>query len=557
MNILFIGAIDASGGYLATWRIVVFTVLFFLWAWVGQWMDTDTAIVHTKRSFWNSLYVGAGVGALLLWFLLPTDIFAVQLLFFLVIWLTITIVYVLHRNARVSKQERILTPEHLRFVFSREEQRQASKLRLVFISANNNELPLPRRDEGEYMGYVVAEELIHDIWLRRASRAKFVVRGENYVSQYVIDGVATKGNEQPREEGESAINYLKAVAGLDVKDRRRPQAGRFWIITEGGNKAELRLGTAGSTLGEQMTVDRIEEAQTLKLDALGFNSDQLAQMKQIIQGDPGLVLVSGPAGSGVTTSLYGIVRHHDAFIQNINSVETEALYEIDNITQNIVQKSNDPKGAARQLQSVLRSDPDVVMAGFCDSKDMAQVATQAVLGGKRIYVAMAAANIFECIRAWLEMANNSERAAKTLAAVTCQRLVRILCPECRQAYTPDAALLKRLNLPAAKIRQFYRPPTEFEYDKRGKPILCPHCQGTGYYGRTAVFETLFITDVLRDLIRKNAPVNTLRAQARKDRMLYLQEQALRKVIEGTTSIQEVLRVTVEKKQERKPEKKRE
>ena len=106
--------------------------------------------------------------------------------------------------------------------------------------------------------------------------------------------------------------------------------------------------------------------------------------------------------------------------------------------------------------------------------------------------------------------------------------------------------MRKLNLPADKIKHFFRPPTEFEYDKRGNPILCEYCQGTGYYGRTAVFETFFINDAVRQLLRDKTPLNTIRNQCRKERMLYLQEQALRKVIDGTTSIQEVLRVTVEK-----------
>ena len=545
MDTLLLGAIDTAGGYLATWRVAVFAVLFLLWAWVGQWMDTDTGIVHTKRSFWNSLYISCGIGALALWFLLPTDIFIVQLLLFIVIWLTITVTYVVHRNARVPTKERVLTGEHIRFVLSREERAKTSDQRLVFISANENELPIPMRDEDEYMGYIIAEELVHDAWVRRVSHAEGTLQGDNYVFHYLIDGVVSKGMEQTREDTEPAINYLKAVAGLEVQDRRRPQSGKFWIVAEGGDKIEMRLSTAGSTRGEQVVIDKIEEARVFKMDALGFNSEQLAKMEEIVNGGSGVVLIGGEAGTGVTTSLYGIVRQHDAFIQNINSVEQEPLYDMDNITQNFVQKSSDPKAAARQLQSVLRSDPDVVMIGFCDSKEMAQVATQAATG-KRVYMVVKGGNTFECVRDWLGMVGNLERVAQTLMAVTCQKLVRQLCPECREAYTPDANLLKRLNLPANKIRQFYRPPAEFEYDKRGNPILCEYCQGAGYFGRTAVFETLFVTDTLRDLIRKNAPINTVRAQARKERMMYLQEQALRKVIDGTTSIQEVLRVTAKK-----------
>ena len=144
------------------------------------------------------------------------------------------------------------------------------------------------------------------------------------------------------------------------------------------------------------------------------------------------------------------------------------------------------------------------------------------------------------------MVGRPEAVAETLLGVTNQRLLRKLCLECRQAYVPDAKLLRRLNLPVDKIKQFFRP-GEVEYDKRGHPLVCEQCQGTGYYGRTGVFETLLLTEGLRKLIQENAPINAMREQYRKDKMLYLQEEALRKVIDGTTSIQEVLRVTTEKK----------
>ncbi len=533
-----------AGSYLAIWKVIIFLALFGLWAWVGQWLDKDVRIAHTQRNFWNNGYLIAGITVLALWILLPTP-FIVQVLMFLVIWLTILITYILHRNARVLPEEQLFTADHLRSLMSRQSRNKQAQNRLVFISSHGNELPIPLRQDAEYEGYVAAEDLIYEIWRRRVSCAEILPMGETLQLRYTIDGVKGIAGEKDRSEMDAMFTYLKAVAGMDIKDKRRPQNGPFSIRTDEGRIA-YQIKTAGSTRGEQMRIERSEEYAALKLDALGLNPDQIEQLQAAIEQKPGVVIITGPEDSGVTTTLYAVARNHDAFIQNINSLERDILTELDNITQNIVEENANAETAARQLQSLLRKDPDIVLSGFCDSKEMARIITQAAREGKKLYAAYNANNTFDALNQWLAWVSDSPKVADTLLAITCQKLIRVLCPQCREAYVPDASILRKLNLPADKIKHFFRPPTEFEYDKRGNPILCDYCQGTGYRGRTAIFETFFINDAVRQLLRENTPLNAIRNQCRKERMLYLQEQALRKVIDGTTSIQEVLRVTVEK-----------
>jgi len=543
LNIIIAESFE-PGNYLAVWKIVIFLIFFGIWAWFGGWLDKDTPLVRTNRTFWNNTYLGLGGLAIMLWLVLPAP-FIVGMLLYLAIWLTCIIAYIMHRNARVTVPERIFTLEHFKQIASRQGKREP-KQRLVFISANKNELPMPHRQDIEYDGYIVAEELLYDATWRRVSTAEIVPVGDNFQTRYVIDGVLGLADERPRAEAELAIAYLKAVADLDVKDRRRPQNSAFDIRIE-GNTVKWKIYTAGSTRGEQMRLERIERAQTLSLDALGFNEAQLQAIEEVVAKGEGIMLVCGAKGAGVTSTLYGILRRHDVFIQNVNTLEKKILTDLDNITQNVVDEhTSDPEVSARQLQSVLRGDPDVVMVGFCDSAEMAQLATETARDGKKLYFGLEAPTTFHCLQQWVKLVVDSEKVSQTLLAITAQKLVRKLCTECREAYSPDPGLLKKLNLPVGKIKQFYRPPAEPEYDKRGKPIICENCQGTGYFGRTAVFETLIINDNLRQLIRDKAPINAIRAQCRKDRMLYLQEQALRRLIDGTTSIQEVLRATTER-----------
>lgn len=539
------------GHYLAIWKVIVFMIFFGLWAWVGPWLDKDAPAIKANRTFWNNIYLGTGVATLLLWFILPAP-FIVELLFFLVVWTTVVVIYVMHRNARVPAEERILNWDHIQSLFARESQEGPSG-RLVIISANKNELPIPHRQDAEYRGYYLAEQLIQDIYMRRVSLAEVIPVGDEFQLLYTIDGVKGKAGARVRDDAEQMIAYLKAASSLEVKERRRLQEGQFSIRIDEAS-AEWKVNTAGSTRGEQISLERVQQAQTLNIEALGFDADQLEGARKAIEYERGIVLVCGTAISGVTTTLYSMVRRHDAFIQNVNSLEIDLLTELDNITQNIVEKEAGGKSGGRQLQSVLRGDPDVVMVGFCSEREMAQYGTQAALEGKKLYFGLAQPTTFHGLQEWIKMVGDNEKVAQTLIAVTSQKLMRKLCPQCRQAYSPDPNLLKKLNLPADEIKQFFRPPPEIEHDKKGRPIVCPHCQGTGYFGRTAVFETLFVSESVRELIKGGSPINAIAVQCRKERMLYLQEQAIRRVIDGTTSIQEVLRVTVEKNTERAPSK---
>ncbi len=536
----------ALGGYIAIWKVIIFLILFGLWAWVGQWLNRDATTVNTNRSFWNNLYAGSVSFIILLWYILPAP-FIVHVLLFVIVWAMITIIYILHRNSRVPKNETIFTRDHIKWLIERRNRKKRTEQRLVFISVNDNELPVPYPDDPEYPGYILAEEFLHDLWRRRVSAAELVPAGENYKIKNVIDGIPSVVGEYTAEQSEQCIRYLKAVAGLDIADRRKPQSGSFFTIRTGNVTTGWRIKTSGSTRGEQLQLERVEKTTIYKLNELGLHQDQIELVEKAIEKPEGIVLVSGPKGSGVTTTLYGMIHHHDAFIQNIHTLEMKPLAELDTITQNIIDDSTG-ETHARQLQRVIRSDPDVVMVGFCDEPDMARTGTKAAIyDNVKFYYGIEALNIFDALKSWLEMVRDKEKVAQTLVMVTCQRLIRILCDECRQAYNPDSKLLKKLNIPVNSNTQFYRPPAEVEYDKRGNPILCPKCQGTGYYGRTAVYETLFINDEIKQILKETASIKDIMVLCRREKMLYLQEQALRKVIDGTTSIQEVIRVTSEKK----------
>ena len=189
---------------------------------------------------------------------------------------------------------------------------------------------------------------------------------------------------------------------------------------------------------------------------------------------------------------------------------------------------------------MLRRGPDIVGVEGCEDSQTAKLAMAAAQDGKIVYATMGAASVAQTVEKWLKLVDDKKTMGETLAAIVNQRLVRTLCTECRQPYQPKAELFKKFNIPTNAIQTFYRP-GEIEYDKHGKPIVCEKCQGTGFYGRTGLFETIRITDDLRRVIASAKTAQEIVTAFRKSGMLYMQEQAIKKVTMGTTSINEIIR----------------
>lgn len=367
---------------------------------------------------------------------------------------------------------------------------------------------------------------------------------EKYRLVFRIDGVATERQDGlSPEDGENMFRFLKRIAGLNVEEIRRPQTGRIQaaLLSQGGVPGIAEVHTSGTTAGERLRL-RIQSGPVLmRLHEIGIAPQRIERLKHVLAKHNGLVLLSAPPQHGLTTTQYAVLRGHDAYMNNIHALERRPLVELDNITQHQYTGSNTDVNYARMLQTVLRREPDIVMIGECEDRETAMIATRAAVQGRKIYMGIHARDSFEALTRYVSLLGDNRQVAKALLGVTNQRLVRILCTECREAFEPDPATLKKLNLPASKIEHFYRPPTEIKRDRRGREIPCSNCQGTGYVGRTGIFEVLPIDEAVAKLIAEGAPINRIKAQCRKNKMYYVQEEGLLRVIDGTTSMNEVLR----------------
>ncbi|MGD8786495.1 MAG: ATPase, T2SS/T4P/T4SS family, partial [Phycisphaerales bacterium] len=278
------------------------------------------------------------------------------------------------------------------------------------------------------------------------------------------------------------------------------------------------------------------------LSDIGLMPEQYGRLEQFRQIKQGVFIISGPKKSGITTTLYALLRGHDAFINNINTLERQPSNKLPNITQHVFNLSDTGTTTfAKKLQSVVRMGPDIVGVGECEDAGTAQIACAAAQDMKIMYVALQADSVIQALAKWLKFVGDRQLVAGTLLGISNQRLLRILCKECKQAYAPDKELFKKFNISAEKTKVLYRAGKEI-YDKRGKASTCQHCQGTGYFGRTGVFEIITLDNELRKTLSRTKSLPEIGAQFRRAKMLYLQEQALRKVISGTVAINEMIRV---------------
>ena len=543
-----------SGGYISYVRIIIVLLAITPWLMFCQWVDQDTRFVRRlNRETWNGVVLGGGVVGLVLWLFLPWQTAGLFTAGF-ALWFVVTVatcgLYVIIRNGQVDAAARVFTPRHLKTCLANITKKKESKMdaveRVRLNRHNGERVPVPD-DPAQTDAYEAAQNLLFDALWRRASDLELRLGTNGYRLMYRIDGVATPRNDLLEfPVAQQAVTFIKTIAGLEVEERRRPQVGSIGgVISESkARMTDIEVRTSGTTQYESLVLRIVGDEQRLRVGDLGLTAPQKELLDALAAKPSGLMLLSGPRGSGVTTTMYALLRTHDAFMQNLLTLEQKPLMDLENITQHIYDAGKHEATFSRQLQTVLRREPDVVMISDCMDRETAHLAVRAAQDGKKVYVGIPAKDSFDALKKLISLAGDTDLVANALLAISGQRLVRKICIACRQAYKPDPMLLKKANLPIDKISHFYRPPRPEEWvDEKGKPKgACPNCQMTGYFGRTGVFELLEVNDSIRELIRTGQPVNTMRLQARRNGMLDLQDVGLRKVVEGITSMNEVIRV---------------
>ena len=356
--------------------------------------------------------------------------------------------------------------------------------------------------------------------------------------RYRLDGVlvdiaAVRGVEL----AEQIISRIKVMSELDIAERRIPQDGRFKIAVN-GRPIDFRVSIIPSIFGEDAVL-RILDKQALtkmsglRLDVLGFDSHIVTALRRLSALPYGMLLVTGPTGSGKTTTLYAAISETQTGRDKIITIEDPVEYQLAGVLQIPV---NEKKGLtfARGLRSILRHDPDKIMVGEIRDPETAQIAIQSALTGHLVFTTVHANNVFDVVSRFVHMGVDSHGFVSALSAVMAQRLVRIICEQCSEAYMPARELLEESRLSVVLSASF----------KFRKGRGCGHCRGTGYHGRKAVGELMVLNDEIREAIVNRVPVRQLKELARQAGVQLIRSAALELVRRGQTTIEEVNRVTI-------------
>jgi len=527
---------------------VLVVATFIPWAWlVSSRLEKDARYFHLDVKKWNAAFMAGGIAALAVVLFVP--IFWVGWPLSMLVLMAPVLLYWKLRNAAVPEGRQFtLSSESLSGAMAERQAKRAMRdAVLVFADSTKAERQIPQKEDPAYAIHMLAEELVGPALESRASSVELAVTRDGAASAQTVDGIRYKRDRMTAEQALKLVDFLKGLAGLDVEDRRRRQRGACRVRGPEG-RHDLTVITAGSSNGLTLRIEIDRQNQISRpFDQLGLLESQRAAFDPLLREEErhGIVLVSAPAGQGLRTSVLSMLARHDAYTSNIKSLEREVELELDGVDHVRYDATNREADYATQLQSILRRDPDVVQAGFVLDPETAKVATAPGMDGPLIYVPMRAGTIADALRQWVKLVGDAKTATKALRIVTTQRLLRTLCPSCRQAYQPSAEQLAKLRLPADKVQQLFRPSGQVLV--KNKPEACPICRGTGYLGQTGIFEVMVVDRAMRKMLA-DGDLKGAYAQARRDKMLFIQEAAIRKVATGETSLEEVARVTAPPKE---------
>jgi type IV pilus assembly protein PilB len=384
----------------------------------------------------------------------------------------------------------------------------------------------------------LVETIIFTALERRASDIHIEARDAEVAVKYRIDGVLQHAMQPIAKEWHSTVlSRIKVLSDLDIAERRVPQDGRFRVKYK-GRYIDLRVSIMPASHGEDAVLRVLdketlsEKFQNLNLDVIGFSAEETHRFRRYIREPYGMVLVTGPTGSGKTTTLYAAINEIKSDEDKFVTIEDPVEYQVRGITQIPV---NEKKGLtfARGLRSILRHDPDKIMVGEIRDQETAQIAIQSALTGHLVFTTVHANNVTDVIGRFINMGVEPYNFVSALNCIMAQRLVRVICPNCKKPKKFSTEELKEAGLD----------PAVWANVVLVEGAGCLECSGTGYHGRTAICELLDLTDRIREMIIDRRPTSEIKRVAREEGMITLRESGVAKVRAGITTVKEINKVT--------------
>jgi type II secretory ATPase GspE/PulE/Tfp pilus assembly ATPase PilB-like protein len=535
-----------TGGYINGLLVIPVVLLVLAWAKALTWVDKDAEAARLPRDLINSGLMGGLILALVAFFILPN---------FFLAFAAMLVVVGIEAGVYLSMRKNKVGLSDIKGDFKNwisnigREQKPVAEISgaVQMVGPNGALLPAPKVNTPEAESYQGIQTMLTDPLVNNAEVID-IAPGENGLSvKYMVDGVFYNGATVQRAVGTAALAYLKAAAGLDIGEVRKPQKGTLKLNVNSKRK-EMQLDTKGSTAGEyaRFTADA-RKRHDFTPATLGFNAEQLDLIKKtIVQGGGGVTLVTTPRGQGLTSLSYAMLRGHDAFLQNIRTIERDAEQDLEGITQDKLPRSATPEEEAKLSGWIISQQPDVVLLAKPESPQSVIEFIKVAKEGKHVYFSFNANSTIEALWIFCKLVGDNKLAVSQLQMIINGRVLRKLCSACKQGYTPDPETLRKLNMDASKVDTLYQARKEPIRDPKGNPIKCEFCNDLRYKGRTGMFEMLLVDEHIKQVATNGMTpeqnAGPIKTAFRKQRGKYLQEVGLGLVEAGETSVQEVLRV---------------
>jgi len=545
MGLHILAAAPPIGNYLNGLKAIPVILLLLAWARALSWVDKDALASRMNREMINSALMGGFILGFALFIFLPN--FFIAFAAMLAVVGVEALIYLQMRKAAVGLGD--LKGDFKIWIKSfggkpKEVQEIAGAVQIV--GANGSLLPAPRANTPEAESYNGIQSMLTDPMINNAEVIDISPSEAGLTVRYTVDGVSYTGSSINKTVGSAAIAYLKAAAGLDLGEIRKPQKGTLKLNVN-SKRREMQLETKGSTAGEyaRLTADP-KKRHDFNTETIGFAPDQLDKIREMIKSGGGVTLLTAPRGQGLTALSYAMLRGHDAFLQNIVSIERDAEQDLEGITQNKLARGATAEEEAKLAGWIVSQQPDVVLISKPESPAGLADLIRYSKEGKRVYVSFNANNTVEALWTWCRLVGDSKLAVSQLQMIINGRTLRKLCNACKQGYSPDPETLRKLNMDASKVDKLYQARKEPVRDPKGNPIKCEFCNDLRYKGRTGMFEIMMVDDAVKQIAANGMTPEQnavpMKTAFRKQRGKYLQEVGLGMVEAGDTSVQEVLRV---------------
>lgn len=545
---------------MSPWKPFLFIIPFIPWAlMVSKVFDKHAAQFFLARETWNLVHLIVALVAIAAGICLPVAIGMenegavwIGWLAMIVILLgdLIAFIQITNHDERVPDTKQLSLMDFSKFKEARAakavEKKQGKSI-LVLKGPDKSILAVPAADTPEFELRNAGEQLYLKAESLRASQIDINpvpnAKEQVYAVSFLVDGMRQPGDTLPAATAIRLIDFWKGAGKLDLNERRKRLSADI-LVEQGDARHKVRLQTSGSQGGMRATMLFDPEAAVKrKTSELGLLEPQVAELKALTEVEQGVVLLAGLPDGGRTTALYAITKMHDAYTKNVQTVEIDQQDVIEGVRQNVWEAVADGPEYSTLVRSILRRDPAVLSVAELPDANTAKEIAKADQERTRTYVGIRADGAAAAIATWLKAVGEGESGSKCLQGVIALRLVRKLCGNCKVAYQPSPDMVKKLGLPPDRVKQLFKKGGQVLI--KNKPEICPACNGVGYLGQEALWEIYRFTDEDRALIRKG-DLNTLfKVEMRKRNIPTIQQVALRKAVDGTTSVEELARLSGE------------